>query len=127
MNITPEKIELLKKSLPEIYELVLNITSLLEKDLEYVRNISKDEMEKLDNEDPSLMQVDLRLASIRKRANEIRDKLKESIENCRTLLGLKDNASLANVLSSKEVCESLSFNEQFIASAVAKAILKIKN
>ena len=126
MNITPEKLELLKKSLPEIYELVLNITSLLEKDLEYVRNISKDEMEKLDNQDPTLLQVDLKLASIQKRANELRDKLKESIENCRTLLGLKDNVSLANVLSSKELCETLSFNEQFIASAVAKAILKIK-
>ncbi len=126
MELSKEKIELLKKALPELYELIINITSLLEEDLKYVKNISKDEIDKINNKDPDLLDVDLKLAHIQKRANVIRAKLKKSIKNCETSLEIKSNASLTDVLSSKEVCENLSFNEKFIASAVATAISKIK-
>ena len=126
MQLSKEKIELLKKALPELYELVLNVTSLLEKDLEYVKSLSKDEIEKLDKQDPTSFQMDLKLASIQKRASEVLEKFKESVQNCKLVLGIEPKVSLADVLSSKEVIKNFGFNEKFIASAVAAAILKIK-
>ena len=127
MQLSKEKIELLKKALPELYELVLNTTSLLEKDLEYVKNLSKDEIEKLDNEDPASLEIDLKLTSIKKRASEICEKLKGAIKNCETSIGVGQGISLTDVLSSEDVIKSLSFNERFIASAVATAVSKIKH
>ena len=127
MQLSKEKIELLKKALPELYELVLNTTSLLEKDLEYVKNVSQDEIEKLDNEDPASLEIDLKLTSIKKRASEICEKLKGAIKNCETSIGVGQGISLTDVLSSEDVIKSLSFNERFIASAVATAVSKIKH
>ena len=127
MQLSKEKIELLKKALPELYELVLNTTSLLEKDLEYVKNLSQDEIEKLDNEDPASLEIDLKLTSIKKRASEICEKLKGAIKNCETSIGVGQGISLTDVLSSEDVIKSLSFNERFIASAVATAVSKIKH
>ena len=126
MKLSEEKVNLLKKALPELYEFVLNTTSLLEGDLKYLRSISKSEIKKLDDKDPSSKEIDLKLDVIKDRANAVSEKLKESIENYKTSLGLHPEASLSDFLLSKEVNESLSFNEKFLASAVATAISKIK-
>ena len=126
MKLSEEKISLLKKALPELYEFVLNTTSLLEGDLKYLRSISKSEIKKLDDKDPSSKEIDLKLDVIKDRANAVSEKLKESIENYKTSLGLEQKDSLSDFLLSKEVTESLSFNEKFLASAVATAISKIK-
>lgn len=127
MNLPKEKIEILKKKLPELYELVLNVTSLLEGDLNYLKNISKDEIEKLNIEDPSSLNTDLKLAAIQSRANSMLDKLKQSINDCKSSLEISPKACLSDILSSKEFNENLTLNEKFIASAVAMAISKIKN
>ena len=124
--LSKDKIDALKKVLPGLYEFVLNTTSLLEGDLKYIRNISQDEIEALENKDPSSKEIDLKLDVIKDRANAVSEKLKESIENHKTSLGLEQKDSLSDFLLSKEVNESLSFDEQFLASAVAKAISKIK-
>ncbi len=126
MVLSKDKIDLLKKALPELYEFVLNTTSLLEGDLKYLRNISKSEIKKLDDKDPSSKEIELKLDVIKDRANAVTEKLKESIENYKTSLGLEQKDSLSDFLLSKEVNEGLSFNEKFLASAVATAISKIK-
>ena len=126
MQLSKEKIELLKKKLPELYDFVLNVTSLLESDLSYVKNISKDEIEKLDTKDPSSLNTDLKLAAIQNRANAMLDKLKQSISDCKSSLGLGSKASLVDILLSKEFNENLTFDEKFISSAVATAISKVK-
>ena len=126
MKLSEEKINLLKKALPELYEFVLNTTSLLEGDLKYLRSISKSEIKKLDDKDPSSKEIDLKLDVIKDRANALGEKLKESIENYKISLGLEQKDSLSDFLLSKEVNESLDFNEKFLASAVATAISKIK-
>ena len=53
MQITPEKIESLKILLPQLYDFVVSITTILEKDLDFLRKISKEEIEKLEQKDPS--------------------------------------------------------------------------
>ena len=126
MKLSEDKIDLLKKALPELYALVLNMTSLLEGDLKYLKSISKSEIEDLDNKNPSSKEIELKLDVIQNRANALLDKLKKSIENCKLSLGLGSKDSLPDFLLSKEVSENLSFNEKFIASAVATAITKIK-
>ena len=126
MKLSEEKIGLLKKTLPELYKFVINTTSLLEGDLKYLKSISKNEIEDLDNKNPSSKKIELKLEGIQERANALLDKLKRSIEDCKSSLGLHPEASLSEFLLSKEVNENLSFNEKFIASAVATAISKIK-
>ena len=126
MKLSEDKINLLKKTLPEFYEFVLNTTSLLEGDLKYLKSISKNEIENLDDKNPSSKDIELKLDVIQKRANALLGKLKKSIENCKLSLGLEPKDSLPDFLLSKEVSENLSFNEKFIASAVATAIAKIK-
>ena len=126
MKLSEDKISVLKKTLPEFYEFVLNTTSLLEGDLKYLRSISKNEIENLDAKTPSSKEIELKLETIQNRANALLDKLKKSIESCKLSLGLEPKDSLPDFLLSKEVSENLSFNEKFIASAVATAISKIK-
>ena len=118
MQLSEEKIELLKKTLPKLYGFVVNVTSLLEGDLSYIKTLSKDEIEK--------PEIDLKLRNIQDRANNILDRLKKTIRECKTSLELSSTNSLVDVLLSKEVNESLTFNEKFIASAIATAISKIK-
>ncbi|OGI07179.1 MAG: hypothetical protein A3I68_03160 [Candidatus Melainabacteria bacterium RIFCSPLOWO2_02_FULL_35_15] len=126
MKLSEEKISLLKKALTELYEFILNTTSLLEGDLKYLRSISKSEIKKLDEKDPSSKEIEFKLDVIKDRANAVNEKLKESIENHKASLGLEQKDSLSDFLLSKEVNESLDFNEKFLASAVATAISKIK-
>ena len=126
MKLSEEKISLLKKALTELYEFILNTTSLLEGDLKYLRSISKSEIKKLDEKDPSSKEIEFKLDVIKDRANAVNEKLKESIENHKASLGLEQKDSLSGFLLSKEVNESLDFNEKFLASAVATAISKIK-
>lgn len=126
MKLSEDKINLLKKALTELYEFILNTTSLLEGDLKYLRSISKSEIKKLDEKDPSSKEIEFKLDVIKGRANAVNEKLKESIENHKASLGLKQKDSLSDFLLSKEVNESLDFNEKFLASAVATAISKIK-
>ena len=126
MKLSEDKIDLLKKALPELYALVLNMTSLLEGDLKYLKSLSKSEIEDLDNKNPSSKKIDLKLDLIKDRAEAIQSKLKKSIEDCKKSLDLGSKDSLSDFLLSKEVSENLSFNEKFIASAVATAITKIK-
>ena len=126
MQLSKEKIELLKKALPELYEFVLNVTSLLEGDLAYIKKLSKDEIEKLESNDPSSLNVDLKLAAMQSRANAMLDKLKQSVKDCKSALELSSATPLSDILLSKEFNENLTFNEKFIASAVATAISKIK-
>ena len=127
MMLSKEKIDLLKKSLPELYEFVINTTSLLEGDLNYLKNISQNEINALDEKAPSSKEVEEKLNVIQSRANALLDKLKKSIETCKLSLGLSLEDSFPDFLLSKEVNENLSFNERFIASAVATAISKIKS
>ncbi len=127
MQLSKEKIELIKKTIPEIYNLILNITSLVEEDLKFVKNISKDEIEKLENHDLSSLNMDLRLAYIQKRLDAFRGRLRETVSEFKVSLELKKDDSLSEVLLSKEVSESLNFDERFIASAIAKSISKIKD
>jgi len=126
VKLSEEKISLLKKALTELYEFILNTTSLLEGDLKYLRSISKSEIKKLDEKDPSSKEIEFKLDVIKDRANAVNEKLKESIENHKASLGLEQKDSLSDFLLSKEVNESLDFNEKFLASAVATAISKIK-
>ncbi len=126
MRLSKEKIELLKNKLPELYELVLNVTSVLEGDLSYLKKLSKDAVQKLEQNDPSMLNTDLKLAAIKTKASAIRDRLIQSIKDCKSSLELTSNTSLADVLLSKEFEEAITFDERFIASAVATAITKIK-
>lgn len=127
MRLSKEKIELLKNKLPELYELVLNVTSVLEGDLNYIKNLSKDAMQKLEQNDPSMLNTDLKLAAIKTKASAIRERLTQVIQECKTSLELPPNVSLSDVLLSKEFEEALTFDEKFNASAVATAITKIKH
>ena len=125
MQLSQEKIETLKKALPELYEFVLNVTSLLEGDLSYIKGIPQHEVDKLNKNDPAALNTDLRLALIQDRVNAVLDKFKQSIKNCKISLGLDSKASIADILLSKEFNDNLTFNEKFIASAVATAISKV--
>ena len=127
MQLSKDKIEMLTKKLPELYEFVLNVTSLLEADLNYIKSISKDDVNKLDERDPSVTQIDSRLTSIEGRANAMLERFKQSIKKCEADLGLDSRTSLSKVLMSKEFNENLDFNDKFIASAVAAAVSKVKN
>ena len=126
MKLSDQKIKLLKEALPELYGLVLNITSLLEGDLSYLKNLSKEEIEKLEAKDPSSLNIDLKLAVIQSRASAIRDKLKQSIEKCKSSLELNSRAALSEILLSEEFNKNLTIDEKFNASAVAAAISKVK-
>ena len=121
MKLSEEKISLLKKALTELYEFILNTTSLLEGDLKYLRSISKSEIKKLDEKDPSSKEIEFKLDVIKDRANAVNEKLKESIENHKASLGLEQKDSLSDFLLSKEVNESLDFNEKFLASEKSSA------
>ena len=85
MKLSEDKIDLLKKALPELYALVLNMTSLLEGDLKYLKSLSKSEIEDLDNKNPSSKKIDLKLDLIKDRAEAIQSKLKNQLKTAKNL------------------------------------------
>ena len=124
MEVTSEKIESLKKLLPELYDFVVSITTILEKDLDFLRNISKEEIEKLDQHDSSAENISKKMDIIQRKADAAYRRLYEEVEKCEKKLNLNPEWTLSDFLSIKEVEETLSFNEKFLSSAIIKALAK---
>ena len=124
MQITPEKIESLKILLPQLYDFVVSITTILEKDLDFLRKISKEEIEKLEQKDPSTETISKKMDLIQQKVDAAYRRLGEEVTKCEKKLNLNPEWNLSDFLSIKEVQSQLSFNEQFLSNAIIKALSK---